>query len=173
MQRSFNAGFESGTKLDAPTSSFGMSPRTCKIALCNALVPDLSYCHRADPGLLVQRNKSSAHECTVGCRGGDSLLSHSTQSAISCLNSLEALLYQTKQFLIMTALKLLGPALPLILRARASRSLEVQSVGNAVGTLLYCSNVMQSGSPRLGILVLGCCDWSTSITSHPVLVQAS
>jgi hypothetical protein len=71
MQCSFNAGFESGAKLDAPTSSVGLSPQTCKIALCNASVPDLSYCHRADPGLLVQRNKSSAHECMVGrLRGG-------------------------------------------------------------------------------------------------------
>jgi hypothetical protein len=76
---------------------------------------------------------------------------------------LEALPYQGKQFLIMTASKLLGSALLPILRARASRSLEVQSIGNAVCTLLYCSNAMQSGSPRLGILVLGCCDWSTSI----------
>jgi hypothetical protein len=71
VQLSFDASFKSGAKLDAPTSSFGLSPQTYKIALCNASVPDLTYCHGADPGLIVQRNKSSAHECTVGRpRGG-------------------------------------------------------------------------------------------------------
>ena len=63
-----------------------------------------------------------------------SLLSHSTQLAISCLNLPEALPYQSRQFLNMTALKLLGPALPLILRASVSRSSVVLSVGNAIGT---------------------------------------
>jgi hypothetical protein len=71
VQRSFDAGFKFDAKLDAPTSSFGLSPQTYKIALCNALVSDLTYCHGTDPGLLVQRNKSSTHECTVGRpRGG-------------------------------------------------------------------------------------------------------
>jgi hypothetical protein len=101
------------------------------------------------------------------------LLSHSTQSAISCLNSPKALPYQSRQFLSMTASKLLGPVLPLIRKASVSKSSGVQSVGIATGTSLYCSKAMQFGSSRLRILVSGCCKRSTSITGRPVLLQAS
>jgi hypothetical protein len=92
-------------------------------------LPDHSNCHGSNPWLLVQGDKSSAHERAVGRPGGDSLLSHSTHSANSCLNLPKALPYWSRQFLSMTASKLLGPVLPHICRASVSRSSVVQSVG--------------------------------------------
>ena len=69
VQRSFDASFQTSAKLDAPACSLGLSPGFRKIALGNAPLPDLSYCHGANPWLLVQRDKSSAHECTVSRPG--------------------------------------------------------------------------------------------------------
>ena len=69
MQRSFDAGFQASAQLIAPASSFGFRPRTYEIALGDASLPDLSNCHGPNPWLLVQRDKSSAHERAVGRPG--------------------------------------------------------------------------------------------------------
>jgi hypothetical protein len=64
------AGFQTSAQLDAPASSFGFRPRTYKIALSYAPLSDLSNGHGSNPWLLVQRDKSSAHERAVGRPGG-------------------------------------------------------------------------------------------------------
>jgi hypothetical protein len=70
MQRSFDAGFQPCTKLNTPTSSFGLRPRTHEIALGDAPLSDLADRHGSHPWLLVQRDKSLAHEGTVSRPGG-------------------------------------------------------------------------------------------------------
>ena len=121
------------------------------------------------PWLLVQRDKSSAHECAVGRSSGDSLLSHSTQSAISCL--IRPRLCRTK------AGSSSGQHQSCLDQSSCSYPQGERFQVFRRATRWHCHRhltvMLKSNAVWIIQIAPGCCKISTSIIGCPVLVQAS